>query len=328
MKNLIYPLRFTPTFHYRIWGGNGLTSHVGKAITEENIGESWEISTVPNFVSEVEDGIFAGSTLNDLLEKFAATPNLFLGTKVSHRFGKQFPILIKYIDAEAPLSVQVHPDDEFAKANHDSMGKTEMWYIMRAEEDAELIIGFKEGTTKALYEEKLAAGNLEEILHKVQPKVGEVYYIPAGRVHAIGKGITLAEIQQNSDVTYRIYDYNRTDKEGNKRALHTEKALEVSDFNYIEKVSTEYSKTLNTRNEVVNSSYFHTSYLNLDGAWEDHYESDSFTIYMGVQGHASFVFEDRLYSLNLGEVLLIPAGITEHRIIPKGNSEILQVRMV
>lgn len=327
MHNDLYPLRFIPTYHYRIWGGNGLKTHIGKPIIEDSIGESWEISTVEGFVSKVAEGAYKGLNLNDLINKFKNFPERFLGTKVAKQFGNEFPLLIKYIDAEAPLSVQVHPNDKYAKQYENSFGKTEMWYIMRAEEDATLIIGFKKGVNKELYLQKLHEKRIEDILRKVHPKEGEVYYIPAGRVHAIGAGITLAEIQQTSNITYRIYDYNRKDKDGNTRELHTDKAIQVAEFEYIENPNSVCTNYLNSTNLIVESPYFKTSKLIVNGNWQSQFSTDSFTIYMNVKGNAFFEYNKKKFSLNLGETLLIPAGITNHHIYSSEKAELLIVRL-
>ena len=324
MNTILYPIQFKASFHYRIWGGNGLRDKLHKPFKEENIGESWEISTVPNFVSEVENGCLKGKNINDLIAEFGTD---FLGTKVSGKFGKEFPLLIKYIDADAPLSVQVHPDDAFAQKHHKSFGKTEMWFIMETEPDAEIIIGFKKGTTKEMYQQKLEEGKLEDILETVQPEKGDVYYIPAGRVHAIGKGITLAEIQQTSDVTYRIYDYNRIDKDGKTRELHTEKALEVSDFNSIEEPRTLYSNTENKLVNVIESPFFNTSKLSFNQTFTTEFSAESFTIYICTNGNFSFEFQSEQYLVKKGETILIPACITDHKLIPEENAEVLMVRM-
>ncbi len=327
MPTDLYPLRFIPTYHYRIWGGKGLKTHIGKPITEDSIGESWEISNVDGFVSEIAEGKYEGMNLNEIIKHFQDLPEQFLGTKVSKQFGTDFPLLIKYIDAEAPLSVQVHPDDAFAQQYENSFGKTEMWYIMRAEKEATLIIGFEKGVNKELYHQKLEEGKLEDILRKVHPKEGEVYYIPAGRVHAIGAGITLAEIQQTSNITYRIYDYNRKDKKGNTRELHTEKALQVANFEYIEKPVSEYIEHSNSPNLIINSPYFKTSKLIVNRKWQSEFSTESFTIYINVKGKSDFIYNETKYSLNLGETLLIPAGITTHEIISNDGAELLMVRI-
>ncbi len=326
-KESLYPLSFFPSYHYRIWGGNQWENVFGKNIQEENIGESWEISVVPDFVSKVASGSLEGQSLVEVIQMYESEPELFMGTSVQQKFGNDFPLLIKFIDTDAPLSVQVHPNDEYAAKHHQSLGKNEMWYIMDSEPDSDLVIGFEKGVDKEIYLEHLENGTLEEILRSVHPKAKEVYDIPAGRVHAIGKGVRLAEIQQNSDITYRIYDYNRIDKDGKTRELHTQPALEVAAFDWVEKPATTYKDALNHLNPVVENSYFKTSKLHLNDVWENPFSNDSFTIYIGVGGKTHFIYKDKKYSLDLGQCLLIPAGIENHRIEPSEEAEILCVRM-
>src|SRR5690606_26897754 len=205
------------------------------------------------------------------------------GKRIWDKFGKDFPLLIKFIDAAKPLSVQVHPNDEQAKRLHNSFGKSEMWYIMEAEKNAELIIGFQEGIKKEDYSKHLNSNSLEEILNKVPVKRGDAIYIPAGRVHAIGAGIVLAEIQQTSDVTYRIYDYNRIDKDGKKRELNTDLALQAIDFNQIEKIKTPYDSTENKFNELIQTHYFSTEIFNGNGEIQIK-ENDEMRIYICTEG--------------------------------------------
>src|SRR5690606_3411752 len=244
MKKL-YPIKFKPIPQYRIWGGNKLNSILPKNSQMENLGEIWSLSGVSGNISLIENGELAGKNLNEIIEIYREK---LLGKRIWEKFGKDFPLLIKFIDAAKPLSVQVHPNDEQAKRLHNSFGKSEMWYIMEAEKNAELIIGFQEGIKKEDYYKHLNSNSLEEILNQIPVEKGDAVYIPAGRVHAIGAGIVLAEIQQTSNVTYRIYDYNRIDKDGKKRELHTDLALQAIDFNPIEEIKTKYDSTENQLN--------------------------------------------------------------------------------
>jgi len=221
------PIQFNPIYKEKPWGGNKLKTILNKNIPSNKTGESWEVSTVPNNISKVSFGYFKNKSLQDLLEQYKEK---LIGKKNWSLFGKNFPLLIKFIDAADDLSIQVHPDDQMAEKLHNSFGKNEFWYVLQADKDAYLYIGFKEGVNKDIYLKHLQEGNLENILHKIPVQAGDSYYIPAGTVHAIGKGVLLAEVQQTSDITYRIYDWNRTGLDGKPRELHTALALQAINF--------------------------------------------------------------------------------------------------
>ena len=223
----LYPLKFKPILKERIWGGSKLSTVLGKTISNDLTGESWEISAVKGDVSIVANGPLSGMSLQDLINKYQES---LLGVHIYRKFGKEFPILIKYIDAKQDLSIQLHPNDELARARHDSFGKNEMWYIMDADPGSELIIGFNKDVDPVEYKASLENNKLTELMNYVPVNDGDTFFIHTGKVHAIGAGILLAEIQQTSDVTYRIFDFNRRDKEGNLRDLHTEMALEAIDY--------------------------------------------------------------------------------------------------
>jgi mannose-6-phosphate isomerase len=224
----LYPLKFTPISKYRIWGGNKLNTFLNKGFQGEMIGESWEISDVKGDESLVSEGLFSGKSIKQLSQEFKGN---LLGNKVYDTFGDDFPLLIKFIDAEKPLSIQVHPHDAIAKQRHNSFGKNEMWYVMNADDDAEIIVGFQKKLTKEKYLEYLKNNKILEVLNTVKTKAGDAFNIPTGRVHAIGAGVLLAEIQQTSDITYRIFDYNRVDSQtGKERDLHNDLALDVITF--------------------------------------------------------------------------------------------------
>lgn len=321
MISELYPLKFKPIPQYRIWGGNKLNQILPKESQIENLGEIWSLSGVYENVSIVENGDLKGRNLNEIIEIFQEK---LLGKNVWKKFGNDFPLLIKFIDAAEPLSVQVHPNDEQAKRLHNSFGKSEMWYIMDAEKDAELIIGFEDGISKKDYSDHLKNESLEEILHKVPVANGDAAYIPAGRVHAIGKGIVLAEIQQTSDVTYRIYDYNRIDKDGKKRELHTDLALEAIDFNPIENIKTDYSKKENEFSELINSPYFTTQVFEGNESVEIN-GNDEFKIYICTEGNATFKTKNSETELKKYECLLMPAEISDYEIINENNSTLIEV---
>ncbi|SMC72531.1 mannose-6-phosphate isomerase, class I [Moheibacter sediminis] len=323
MISELYPLKFKPIPQYRIWGGNKLNQILPKESQIENLGEIWCLSGITENVSVVENGDLKGKNLNEIIDTFQGK---LLGKKVWGKFGNDFPLLIKFIDAAEPLSVQVHPNDEQAKRLHNSFGKSEMWYIMDAEKDAELIIGFENGITKKDYSEHLKNETLEDILHKVIVEKGDAVYIPAGRVHAIGRRIVLAEIQQTSDITYRIYDYNRIDKDGKKRELHTEMALDAIDFNPIENIKTDYSKKENEFSELINSPYFTTQIFEGNESVQMN-SNDEFKIYVCTEGNVKFKTENSEIGLKKYECLLMPAEISDYEIIPENNSTLIEVKV-
>ena len=304
----LYPLKFTPLFKYKIWGGEKLKNKLKKQISEENIGESWEISDVPEDETLVAAGNFKGKTLRDLTKLFKKD---LVGNRVYENFGEEFPLLIKFIDAKRQLSIQVHPSNEIAKKRHNSFGKNEMWYVMQADKNAELIIGFEKKINKESYKKHLENNTLLNVLHLEKVKNGDTFYIPTGRIHAIGAGVLLAEIQQTSDVTYRIYDYDRIDaKTGKKRALHNDLATDVIDFEVHNNYKKNYRLEKNTSNELVHSPYFKTNILDIDAVVKKDYTSiDSFVIYMCVLGSVDIICNQKTYHLNYGETILIPASI-------------------
>ncbi|WP_405369863.1 type I phosphomannose isomerase catalytic subunit [Nonlabens sp. Asnod2-A12] len=303
-----YPLKFKPVFHYRIWGGDQLKTSLNKEYDQESIGESWEISAVPDSETVVANGVYAGATINNLIERFK---DAFLGKSVYDKFNGEFPLLIKFIDAKKPLSIQVHPNNDIARERHGSFGKNEMWYIMPSYKDATITVGFKEEVDRDSYQKHLENNTLTEVLNEFKVKAGDAFYIPTGRIHAIGAGVMLAEIQQSSDVTYRIYDYDRKDvRTGQTRELHTDLALDAIDFNLQTQYHTDYSRKKNQPNKLINSPYFKTNFLKIKGVLErDLSDINSFTIYMCVKGSATLVCQEENYSLVQGECILLPAGI-------------------
>jgi len=310
----LYPLKFSPIYSYRIWGGNKLKTVLNKKYNQNSIGESWEISDVEDNETLVVNGDLKGTSLKGLIKQFKSD---FVGKSVYETFGNDFPLLIKFIDAKTPLSIQVHPSNELAKKRHNSFGKNEMWYVMEAEENAELIVGFSNKVEKEGYQAHLNDGTLTEILSIEKVVKGDTYYIPTGRVHAIGAGVLLAEIQQTSNITYRIYDYDRVDKKtGKKRELHTDLAMDAIDFNHYKGYKTEYSIADNVSNKLVHSPYFKTNIIKVSKEiTKDYSKIDSFVIYMCVEGAFEVEFDNKLYDLKIGETLLIPSVIKQLRII-------------
>ena len=320
----LYPLKFQPVFKYRMWGGEKLKTVLNKEYSERSIGESWEISDVKDDETIVLNGTLKGNTIQQLISEFGA---YLLGTHVYEKFGKNFPLLIKFIDAKTPLSIQVHPSDKLARARHDSFGKNEMWYVMQADKEAELIAGFQKKVTKQDYVNILDKGEILEVLHSQKVNAGDVFNIPTGRIHSIGAGVLLAEIQQTSDITYRIYDYNRVDaKTGVKRELHTEFALDAIDYTVEDSYTTTYTTSENKSECLVHTPYFKTNILELEGTiQENHSSKDSFVIYMCVEGKAVLNYEEEAFSLNTGETILLPASLGEFSLT--GNGRLLEVSL-
>lgn len=318
MKNL-YPLKFKPIFKERIWGGDKLPSLLNKQYSIAHCGESWELSGVQDDISVVSDGFLKGNNLEELIEVYMGE---LVGEKIYDQFGTEFPLLIKYIDANDRLSIQVHPDDELSKERHGAYGKTEMWYVVQAEEGAELISGFNRTIDRDSYLIALENGKLENLLQFDPVKQGDVFFIPAGRVHAIGKGIVVAEIQQTSDVTYRIFDYNRVDDQGKPRELHTELALDAINFKHFPNGQTNYQLKLNEPVELAKCNYFTTSLLQLTTHFERDFSSiDSFVIYLCLEGGYTLQWESESVTVQKGETLLVPASIENFVLTPVNGAE-------
>lgn len=320
----MYPLKFEPILKDKIWGGHKLQQLFGKEPNGlPNIGESWELSGYKTDPSVVANGKFSGKTLIELIEEYTSE---LLGEKVYKQFGENFPLLYKLIDANDDLSIQVHPNDEFAGKRHNSFGKTEMWYVLAAEEEACLIIGFNEDTEKESYVKAVESGDVENLLQKVPVKKGDVFFIPAGLVHAIGKGVLVAEIQQSSDVTYRIYDYKRTDDKGNERELHTEMAVDVIDYTASTNPKTNYEIVKNETRPLVSCEFFTTNILELDTEIVKDYSTlDSFVSYMCLEGKLQLVSEGNLVEIQKGETVLIPASLKKLTLKPLELSKLLEV---
>jgi mannose-6-phosphate isomerase len=323
MDNL-YPIKFKPLMHDRIWGGNKLSAILNKPALSEKAGESWEISAVDGNLSTVSNGFLEGNNLEELIEVYMGD---LVGERIFEKYGLQFPLLIKFIDANDKLSIQVHPDDELAMARHNSFGKTEMWYVLQADDDAELIVGFNQKTNQKNYLKHLESGTLQELLHTEKVKPGDVFFLPAGRVHAIGAGILLAEVQQTSDITYRIYDFKRRDANGKERELHTEQALQAINFEDAEDFKTKYKDEINKPVELITCPYFTTNMLHINHPVErDFNDLDCFVIYMCVEGSCQIVY-DKGEKINLrkGETVLIPAILPEFTINPNDSVKLLEV---
>ena len=300
------PIKFNPLLKSTIWGGDKIIPFKKLDSKQENVGESWEISGVPDNETIVSDGPFKGRKLNDMV---ATLKDKLVGAANYKRFGDEFPLLIKFIDARQDLSIQVHPTDEIAKKQGKERGKTEMWYIMNSDEGAKLFSGLKTQITPEQYKEMVENDTICDALAQYTVKEGDCFFLPAGRIHAIGTGCFLAEIQQTSDVTYRIYDYGRKDKDDNCRQLHTREAAECINYNVEKNYRTEYLPKKNEGVNLVNCPYFNTAVYDLDEPMTlDYSELDSFVILIGMKGEGRITDnEGNETSLKAGETILIPA---------------------
>ncbi len=320
---MLYPIKFEPILKDKIWGGTKLKSLFNKAAATDKLGESWELSGYENDESVATNGFLAGNTLTELIEIYMGE---LIGDSIFDDYGLSFPLLFKLIDANENLSIQVHPGDEVAAERHNSYGKTEMWYVVNAEPGAELIIGFSENCSRDKYLDALDKGLVEDLLQKVPVKKGDVFFIPAGLVHAIGKGVVVAEIQQSSDITYRIYDYKRTDDQGNERELHTEQALDVINFEASKEPKTVYSPLMNEVIPLVSCNYFTTNMLRFNKSIARQYAKiDSFVSYMCLDGDFAIEFGGEKTIVNKGDTILIPASIDELTLIPDSEVTLLEV---
>jgi len=321
MEQTLYPLKFKPILKDKIWGGPGLRDVLGKNASGK-AGERWEISGVADEVSVVENGYLAGNNLEELVEVYMGD---LVGDKIYEKFGVEFPLLIKFIDATDFLSIQVHPDDAMAKTRHNSYGKTEMWYIVESKE-GELITGFNREMDKEQYLKHFKEGSLKEIMNREQVTSGDIYFMPAGRIHAIGAGVLLAEIQQTSDVTYRIYDWDRLDDQGKSRELHTDLALDAIDFQYHPETKTQYQALKNSTVTAVDSPFFTTGVIRLDQPVEKDFNMiDSFIIYMCMEGEAGIAYPGGVEKIKKGETILIPAELKNLAIVPTEPTTLLEV---
>ena len=315
----LYPLQFIPIFKERIWGGRKLQSLLHKPIVSDTTGESWEISTVEENISIIANGNLKGKSLLEIIND---APAEVLGTKVYKKFGTHFPLLFKYLDATADLSIQVHPNDKLAKERHNSFGKTEMWYVVQADEDAKIIVGFKHNSSTEEYLEHLEDNTLTNILNDIKVNEGDVFFLETGTVHALGAGLLIAEIQQTSDITYRLYDFDRLDANGHKRELHVDQAVDAINYNITSSFKA-YSKNINVANEIVSCPYFTTHFLPLEGYLKINKTLESFTVYMCVEGSFELQYESVAYHYTKGDTILIPASLQQYSI--NGKASILEI---
>ncbi len=333
-----YPFLFEPNLHSVVWGGDSITSWKGIPAQSEPIGESWEVSFIPQSVSVISNGALKGKTLSDVI---AANPTAVLGARVAKTYDNQLPLLVKFIDARRDLSIQVHPNDEMAARKHGKRGKTEMWYVIDAKPGAFLYVGFSEqlaqlddkgevdkAAAMTRYKQLVADGTITEVIAKHEAKAGDVFYLPAGYVHAIGGGILLAEVQQSSDVTYRIFDYNRLGMDGKPRELHTDLAAEALDY----KVYDDYRTTCNVRNDsdnkLIESPFFNVHLLDFSTQIAvDRTADDSFVILMALHGDSQIQLADKAKPVLLREGFsaLIPASAARYTLVKQGGEGNCQV---
>lgn len=314
-----YPLVFHPLFKDRIWGGNKL-SQLGKNIQGDHVGESWEIAMVDEDVTLVATGKYQGVSLSELIERF---PIEILGTKVYSKFGKQFPLLFKFLDAKTDLSIQLHPNDELAKKRHNSYGKTEMWYVLQADAESRVILGFEKNSSATEYKSHLKNKTLPSVLKSYEVSAGDVFLIETGTIHAIGGGILLAEIQQPSDITYRVYDWDRADENGKFRELHVDLALDAIDYKCKESKIT-YQKNPNVANKLVHCEFFTTNFIELTQELSVNKNNESFLVYICLEGEANLLLKNKEpFVLSKGMHVLLPASITNFTW--KGKAKLIEV---
>ncbi len=312
----MYPFLFHPNLHTIVWGGHQLQPYKGLQTTDEPIGESWEVSAVPTSTSIIANGSLVG---RDLVSVISEYPEAILGKAVNEKYKGQLPLLVKFIDAKRDLSIQVHPNDEMAQREHGKMGKSEMWYIIKADAGAHLYAGFKQEITPAEYQQRIQDGTITDVLADHQVKAGDVFYLPAGRVHAICGGILLAEVQQSSDVTYRIYDYNRPGMDGKPRELHTELAAKALDYHVERNYRTEYVENTNRAIQVIDTPYFDVRVMEISKSFHrDLRKYDSFIISMCIAGDCRIKVRSTGDEILLreGHSTLIPACIADYDVLP------------
>lgn len=312
----LYPLKFRPILKEKIWGGTKLHSVLNKE-SNGSIGESWEISGVEQEISIVENGLLKGKGLDELLSYYQG---YLVGDRIYQKFGNTFPLLFKFIDASDDLSVQVHPGDSLAKERHNSFGKSEMWHVLQADENAKIIVGFEGKRDKKKYVKALAENKISEILNSISVEKGDTFIIHPGTVHAIGAGVLLAEIQQTSDITYRIYDWDRPDTDGKMRSLHTELALAALDFSTTSK-KMEFVNKMDVPVHIGKTEFFSANKLDLSQPMVRQLAGmDSFVVYMCLEGKAIIETDGFSEPIQKGTTILIPAEIERIKITTKTAS--------
>lgn len=320
----LYPLKFDPILKEKVWGGTSLVNRFNKKGDPlKKYGESWELSAISGNLSVINNGFLAGNNIQELIEVYMGD---ITGDIVYDRFGIEFPLLIKFIEAKEDLSIQVHPDNALAKERHNAYGKTEMWYILESMPGSKIYTGFRSPVSRESYIDALNNGGLEKLLNVENPGPGNVFFTPAGRIHAIGAGNILVEIQQTSDITYRIFDWNRKSSGGKSRELHTELALDAIDFKAAGRNRIEKNLTLNKTENLVNCEFFTTNVIDFNETIAKDYSLiDSFIIYMCTEGEFLIRWEGSSEPVIKGETVLLPAMIKEVTLEPAGKSTLLEV---
>ena len=320
----LYPLKFEPLLKDKVWGGNTLASRYNKKPAGlPNIGESWELSAVIDNLSVISNGFLAGNNIEELIEVYMGD---ITGDSIFEKFGNEFPLLFKFIEAREDLSIQVHPGNALAKKRHNGYGKTEMWYILESELASRIYTGFREGVTKEMYEEALINGKLADLLNVESAEPGDTFFTPAGRVHAIGSGIVLVEIQQTSDLTYRISDWNRNSAGIESRKLHTELALDAIDFTATGKNKIRKEPELNKTENLVNCEFFNTNIIRFNNTiTKEYYFIDSFVVYICIDGEFLICRDGTSEKVTKGETVLIPAMIKEVILEPVKEALLLEI---
>jgi mannose-6-phosphate isomerase len=320
----LYPLKFENVLKEKVWGGDALVSRFNKKATgSSHIGESWELSAVADNQSVVSNGFLAGNNIEELIEVYMGDIS---GDSIYEKFGNEFPLLIKFIEAHEDLSIQVHPNNNLAKKRHNAYGKTEMWYILESKPGSKIYTGFKDGVTKEIYEEAVRNGKIEELLNVENVETGDTFFTPAGRVHAIGAGIVLVEIQQTSDITYRIFDWNRKNSGKEKRELHQDLALDAIDFNQTGKNKIRLEPEINKTKNLVSCEFFNTNIVNFNNVIDkEYYFNDSFVVYICTEGEFLICWDGNSEKVTKGETVLIPAMIKEVTLKPLKKTTLLEV---
>lgn len=315
------PLKFKPILKTLVWGGEKIAPYKGIETAQEHIGESWELSGVPGNESIVAEGPLAGKSIAELVKEYKGE---LVGEQAYERTGDQFPLLIKFIDAHKDLSIQVHPDDALAEKRHGTNGKTEMWYVIDAEPGAHLYVGLKEAISPEEYEKRVANGSITDVLARYDVEPGDVFFLPAGRIHAICRGCFVAEIQQTSDITYRIYDYNRPGLDGKPRQLHTELAKDAIDYKVYPTYKTDYMPLQDEEVVLADCPYFTTSILDLTLPYaKDLSEIDSFLVAMCLEGSGTLEVDGEEVPVQQGETVLIPASADDLCLVPDACMKVL-----
>jgi mannose-6-phosphate isomerase len=319
----LYPLKFETVLKEKVWGGNALVNRYNKNLSgSAKIGESWEISAIADNLSVVSNGFLAGNNIEEIIEVYMGD---ITGDSIYEKFGNEFPLLIKFIEAREDLSIQVHPGNELARKRHNAYGKTEMWYILESEKGSKIYTGFNNGVTKETYTEAIRKGSLANLLNTEEVEAGDTFFTPAGRIHAIGAGTVLVEIQQTSDITYRIFDWNRKSTGKEKRELHTELALDAIDFNEAGKGKIRKEPESNKSVNLVNCEFFNTNLIQFNRTINrEFYLNDSFVVYICTEGEFLIRWDESSEKVIKGETVLLPAMIKEIRLEPSGEATLLE----